>query len=113
MFNDILIYPFLKAVCVASDAGVPQFKVGETQLRAMSKKKTNESEIESDESTLYKADDIISLYGFNRVEVLLLETSGHFGSSDNSKNSFDHHKGLFGSLSMLKAIAYTYSFWII
>lgn len=77
------------------------------------KKKTNESEIESDESTLYKADDIISLYGFNRVEVLLLETSGHFGSSDNSKNSFDHHKGLFGSLSMLKAIAYTYSFWII
>lgn len=39
MFNDILIYPFLKAVCVASDAGVPQFKVGETQLRAMSKKK--------------------------------------------------------------------------
>ncbi|ORE21199.1 hypothetical protein BCV71DRAFT_241776 [Rhizopus microsporus] len=101
MFNDILIYPFLKAVCVASDAGVPQFKVGETQLRAI------------DESTLYKADDIISLYGFNRVEVLLLETSGHFGSSDNSKNSFDHHKGLFGSLSMLKAIAYTYSFWII
>ncbi|KAG0907573.1 hypothetical protein G6F57_009328 [Rhizopus arrhizus] len=102
MFNDILLYPFLKAVCVASNAGVPQFKVGETQLRAMSKK-TNESEIESDESTLYKADGIMSFYGFNRLEVLLLETSGHFGSSDNSKSSFDHHKGLFGALSMIKA----------
>ncbi|KAG1468126.1 hypothetical protein G6F56_004025 [Rhizopus delemar] len=109
VFNDILLYPLLKAVCIASDAGVPQFKVGETQLRAMSKK-TNESEIESDESTLYKADGIISLYGFNKVEVLLLETSGHFGSRDSSKSSFDHHKGLFGSLSMLKAIADKYSF---
>ncbi|KAG1144359.1 hypothetical protein G6F37_007464 [Rhizopus arrhizus] len=109
MFNDILLYPFLKAVCVASNAGVPQFKVGETQLRAMSKK-TNESEIESDESTLYKADGIISLYSFNRLEVLLLETSGHFDSSDNSKSSFDHHKGLFGALSMIKAIADNYSF---
>jgi hypothetical protein len=73
-------------------------------------KKTNESEIESDESTLYKADGIMSLYGFNRLEVLLLETSGHFDSSDNSKSSFDHHKGLFGALSMIKAIADNYSF---
>lgn len=109
MFNDILLYPFLKAVCIANDTGVPQFKVGETRLRAMSKK-TNKSEIESDESTLYKADSIISLYGFNKLEILLLETSGHLGSSANSKSSFDHHKGLFGSLSILKAIADNYSF---
>jgi hypothetical protein len=60
MFNGILLYPFLKAVCVAIDAGVPQFKVGETQLRAMSRK-ANGSEIESDDSSLYKADGIISL----------------------------------------------------
>lgn len=73
-------------------------------------KKSNESEIESDESTLYKADGIISLYDFNRVEVLLLETSGHFGSTDNPKSSFNHHKGLFGSLSMLKAVADNYLF---
>ncbi|KAI8359802.1 hypothetical protein BD560DRAFT_405287 [Blakeslea trispora] len=108
MFNDMLIYPFLKAVCIANDLGAPQFKVGETRLRAMSRKKS-EAEIESDESTLYKADGIISLYGFSRLEILLLETSGHFGSTDNCKISFDHHKGLFGSLSMLKAIADHYS----
>lgn len=107
MFNDMLIYPFLKAACIASDAGAPQFKVGEALLRVMSKR-ANDSAIESDESTLYRSEGIISLYGFNQVKVLLLETSGHFGSSDNSKSSFDHHKGLFGALSMLKAIADTY-----
>ncbi|KAL7322040.1 hypothetical protein PS15p_212131 [Mucor circinelloides] len=104
MFKDILLHPFLKAVCVASVAGVPQFKVDETLLRAISKR-ANESEIDNDESTLYIADGIISLYDFNKVEVLLLETSGRFGSLNNSKSSFDHHKGLFGSLSMLKVTA--------
>ncbi|CAO3617236.1 unnamed protein product, partial [Mucor hiemalis] len=105
MFNDLLLFPFLKAVCMASD-GKPQFKVGETQLKAMSKKDSDESE----ESTLYKADGIISLYSFNKLEILLLETSSHFGSTDKSKSSFDHHKGLFGALAMLKAIADKYSF---
>ncbi|CAO3647879.1 unnamed protein product [Mucor fragilis] len=105
MFNELLLYPYLKAVCVASDAGLPQFKADETKLRAMLKKTSNGSDTESDESVLYKADGIISLYDFNKVEVLLLETSDHFGNSDNSKSSFDHGKGLFGALSMLKAIA--------
>ncbi|KAL7315306.1 hypothetical protein PS15m_006768 [Mucor circinelloides] len=109
MFKDILLHPFLKAVCVASVAGVPQFKVDETLLRAISKR-ANESEIDNDESTLYIADGIISLYDFNKVEVLLLETSGRFGSLNNSKSSFDHHKGLFGSLSMLKVTAGNYPF---
>lgn len=39
---------------------------------------------------LYTRKIVISLYGFNRVVVLLLKTSGHFGSSDISKSSFDH-----------------------
>ncbi|ORE20218.1 hypothetical protein BCV71DRAFT_176076, partial [Rhizopus microsporus] len=38
------------------------------------------------------------------------ETSKHFGSINGSKTTFDHHRGLFGSLSMLKAIADAYSF---
>ncbi|ORE05636.1 hypothetical protein BCV72DRAFT_330383, partial [Rhizopus microsporus var. microsporus] len=33
---------------------------------------------------------------------LLLETSSCFGCNDRSKISFDHHKGSFGVLSMLK-----------
>ncbi|RCI01784.1 hypothetical protein CU098_010586, partial [Rhizopus stolonifer] len=70
VFNDILLYPLLKAVCIASDAGVPQFKVGETQLRAMSKK-TNESEIESDDR--YKKMNNIDLYHFLLISNLKCE----------------------------------------
>ena len=108
-FNDVLLFPFLKAVCVGNGAGTLEFKVGETKLRAMLKK-SNETEIESDESIIYKADGIITLYAFNKLEVLLLETSSHFGSTDASKSSFDYHKGLFGSLSMSKAVADAYPF---
>jgi hypothetical protein len=43
------------------------------------------------------------------IEVLLLETSGHFANTDRPKVSFDHHKGLFGALSMLKYIADEYT----
>ncbi|KAG1471658.1 hypothetical protein G6F56_001993 [Rhizopus delemar] len=53
----------------------------------------------------YLADEIIKLYGPENIEVLLLETSGCFGSNDKPKISFDHHKGLFGALAMLKSIA--------
>lgn len=60
---------------------------------------------EQDESTLYKADGVIKRYSFEELEVLLLETSSHFGSTDKAKSSFDHHKGLFGGLSMPKTIA--------
>lgn len=59
----------------------------------------------ADESNLYKADGLVKLHGINELEMLLLETSSHFGSTNKSKNCFDHHKGLFGVLSMLKVIA--------
>ncbi|KAG2236613.1 hypothetical protein INT48_000168, partial [Thamnidium elegans] len=50
-------------------------------------------------------DGIIKLYSLREIEVLLLETSHHFGCKDKTKASFDHHKGLFGALSMLTTIA--------
>ncbi|EIE90517.1 hypothetical protein RO3G_15228 [Rhizopus delemar RA 99-880] len=58
-----------------------------------------------DEVNLYLADGIIKLYKLKKVEVLLLETSSHFGSQDKAKSSFDHHKDLFGVLAMLKTVA--------
>ncbi|KAI9356894.1 hypothetical protein BD770DRAFT_443995 [Pilaira anomala] len=72
-------------------------------------RKTIMTEI-NDESAIYKADATISLYDYKNLEVLLLETSGYFGNKDSSKISFDHHKGLFGALSMLKAIADNYEY---
>lgn len=109
MFNDMLLFPFLKAVSVASATGAPQFKVGKTRLKAMAKR-SNELVTENDDAAVYKADGIISLYELDKLKVLLLETSGHYNNKDASKISFDHHKGLFGTLSMIKAIAEKYSF---
>lgn len=53
---------------------------------------------DNDDTNLYKADGLIKLYTFLETEVLLLETSYHFGNKDKTKASFDHHKGLFCAL---------------
>ncbi|ORE15906.1 hypothetical protein BCV71DRAFT_184482, partial [Rhizopus microsporus] len=39
-----------------------------------------------------------------------LETSSYFGSTDQSKSKFSHHKGLFGTLTMLKTVADDYQY---
>lgn len=58
-----------------------------------------------EDSHCYLADGIIKLYGLKSIEILLLETSGSFGSVEKPKIAFDHHKGLFGALAVLKNIA--------
>lgn len=58
-FNDVLLYPYLKAVCSSATIGKPQFKAGETELISMARK-TIMTEIK-DESTIYKTDGIINL----------------------------------------------------
>lgn len=52
------------------------------------------------DANLYLADGIVKLYDLCELEVLLLETSSHFGCEDNTKSSFDHHKDLFGDLAV-------------
>ena len=106
-FDDVVLYPFLKAVCPAVPIGKLQLRVGDTCLPAMLKK-ASDAESDGEDSTLYKVDGIISLYDFNKLEILLLETFGQFSNTDNSKVNFDHHKGLFGALSVLKTIADAY-----
>ncbi|CEG82389.1 hypothetical protein RMATCC62417_16464 [Rhizopus microsporus] len=102
-FNDLLIVPFLKAIAnvIAKETSSgAEFKVGEAPLIAMKKQLKNDDDV-----NLYRAYSIIKLYSLRELEILLLETSCHFGSKDKTKASFDHHKGLFGALSMLKFIA--------
>ncbi|KAI7890293.1 uncharacterized protein EV154DRAFT_538429 [Mucor mucedo] len=70
-FNDMFTYPFLKAVAKAVQdvkACGSEFRVGETPLNAMTKQLNG-----NDDSTLYYADGIITLYGMEELEVLLLE----------------------------------------
>lgn len=80
------------------------FRPGETQLISMGKQLKNIPLYKEDNHS-YLADGIIKLYGLKNIEIVLLETSGCFGSIDKSKIAFDHHKGLFGALAMLKSIA--------
>lgn len=61
--------------------------------------------LQDNDKSQYKADGLIKLYGIKNLEVLLLETSGSFNNSDKVKINFDHHKGTFGSLAMLKTVA--------
>jgi hypothetical protein len=80
------------------------FKPGEAPLLSMSKQ-LKTLELFSDNSYSYLADGIVKLYGLKSLEILLLETSNNFGCNDKPKISFDHHKGLFGTLAMLNNIA--------
>lgn len=77
---------------------------GEMPLKAMTFELHSDG-LYKDDAVVYKTEGIITLYGMQNLEVLLLETSSHFGSSNSSKKAFDHHKGLYGALAMLKAFA--------
>ncbi|KAG1449688.1 hypothetical protein G6F55_010053 [Rhizopus delemar] len=111
-FNSILLYPFLRAVsgvvAVEVNECKTDFKDGEAQLESMTQQ-LKASGLYKDNKFQYKADGLIKMYGVKNLEILLLETSYHFGSTDKCKAGFDHHKGLFGSLSMLKTIADCFS----
>ncbi|KAI7898051.1 uncharacterized protein BX663DRAFT_582987 [Cokeromyces recurvatus] len=82
------------------------FLPGEIELDAMSvqlkEKGLNDSRYK------YKADGIIFSNRYSDLEILLTEVSNSYKSKDNGKVSFDHHKAMFGMLSMLRTIAMKY-----
>ncbi|KAI8390378.1 hypothetical protein BD560DRAFT_452135 [Blakeslea trispora] len=87
-FNDFLLYPFLRAVCFSVADSVTDNNI---------------------EFKVLTADGIIiKMFASKEVEVALLETSSHFRSQDRAKHSFNHHKGTYGVLAMLKGIADEY-----
>lgn len=63
-----------------------------------------------DEKSCYKTDGLIKVFGLKKLELLVLKTSGPYGNTDRVKLKFDHHKGMFGMLAMLKTIADEYHF---
>lgn len=112
-FNTLFVYPFLKAVgrSVSNELAFTKcdFSEGEVNLQSMTKQLKSLG-MNLDDRNTYKADGIIRLYGCKNLEILVLETSHHFGCTDEPKSRFDHHKGLFGSLSMLKTKADQYRY---
>jgi hypothetical protein len=45
------------------------------------------------------------MVNIRNLELLLVETFGHYGNTDKTKAKSDHHKGTSGTLAMLKTIA--------
>lgn len=55
--------------------------------------------------TPYYADGLLRMSDMSNTELCLLETYKALRKSNNAKVSFDHHKGMFALLSMLKRVA--------
>ncbi|EIE90024.1 hypothetical protein RO3G_14735 [Rhizopus delemar RA 99-880] len=108
----ILLYPFLRVISGVVAAEVNEckadFKDGEAQLESMTQQ-LKASGLYKDNKSQYKADGLIKMDGIKKLEIVLLETSYRFGSKGRCKAGFDHHKGFFGSLSMMKTIADCFS----
>lgn len=106
-----MLHPFIKTVSKAVNQVVAdshcEFYKGETQLNAMTKQLKSLG-LQHNDKCQYNTDALIKLFGLDKLEILLLETSGHFGNKEESKICFDHHKGLFGALAMFKTIADEY-----
>ncbi|ORY97066.1 hypothetical protein BCR42DRAFT_430472 [Absidia repens] len=110
VFNYIFVYPFLRAVAAAINEDMCDFVPGETYLKAMTKQLESVGK-HLDDRFQYKADGVFRLFNDRKqLEIMLLETSNAFECRDKGKISFDHHKGVFGTVAMLKTIADYYSY---
>ncbi|KAG1449113.1 hypothetical protein G6F46_001409 [Rhizopus delemar] len=111
VFNQLFVYPYLEAVArsVKDHKCKADFIHGEVYLDSMTKQLKSLGCYINDKFQ-YKADGLIKLYGIKKLEILLLETSGPLNNADKVKINFDHHKGTFGSLALLKCIADEFSF---
>ncbi|CAO3650123.1 unnamed protein product [Mucor hiemalis] len=57
----------------------------------------------------YNADGTLVANDLSAIEILLTEVSSGYGFNENGKVSFDHHKAMFGMLSMIRSVAQVYN----
>ncbi|KAG2236914.1 hypothetical protein INT48_001983, partial [Thamnidium elegans] len=109
-FNQLFIWPYLAVVAknITMHNCKAGFQSGQPRLESMSKQ-LKANDIFVDDKSCYKTDGLVKIFGLKKLELLVVETSGHFGNIDRVKLKFDHHKGVFGMLAMLKF----QFFWII
>ncbi|KAL9537500.1 hypothetical protein MBANPS3_011728 [Mucor bainieri] len=108
-FNQSFIWPYLIYMARSIENVKSEFLTGQPVLQAMTRQ-LKAVNLYIDDSHVYKSDGLVQLFGEIGREILLLETSGCFKNSDKSKVNFDHHKGVYGLLSMLKGITDDYHF---
>ncbi|CEP16965.1 hypothetical protein [Parasitella parasitica] len=111
-FNQLFIWPYLlamsRSISETIDSSISsEFLTGQPILQSMTKQ-LKAVGLYIDDAHVYKSDGLFQLSGSIKEELLLLETSGCFANNDKSKVNFDHHKGVYGMLAMLKSIADDY-----
>ncbi|KAI8360795.1 hypothetical protein BD560DRAFT_426009 [Blakeslea trispora] len=110
-FNQAFVWPYLdlidKRLNKSNCKGY--FVQGQPCLESMSRQ-IKAAGVVVDETSNYKTYGLIKLFGLKNLELLLLETSGHFPNTDKVKIKFDNHKGMYGNLAMLKCISDDFPF---
>lgn len=104
-FNQLFIWPYLDIIAksIKADGCDSDFVQGQPILESMTQQ-LKAVNLYVDDKNQYKSDGLVKLFGLNNLELVLLETSGCFINKDKWKVKFDHHKGIYGALAMLKCI---------
>ncbi|CAO3699779.1 unnamed protein product [Rhizopus stolonifer] len=109
--NQLFVWPYLDIIAKSMTIGDcnSDFVQGQPYLNSMARQLKSVN-LYVDDRNQYKSDGLIKLFGLNSLELLLLETSGCFRNNDTEKVNFDHHKGTYGVLAMLKCIVDDYPY---
>ncbi|CEG66099.1 hypothetical protein RMATCC62417_02742 [Rhizopus microsporus] len=81
-FNQLFVWPYVDIIAksITINNRKSDFESGQSHLQSMTQQlKANNLYI--DEKNWHKSDGLIKLYGIKQIELLLLETSGHFGNT--------------------------------
>lgn len=110
-FNQAFVWPYLDLIgkTLNNNNCKGYFVQGQPCLKSMSRQ-LKATGVTVDETSQYKSDGLIKLFGLKNLELLLLVTSGHFSNTDKVKIKPDHHKGMYGILAMFKCIADDFPF---
>ena len=109
--NTVAIFPAAR-ICVIDYSKVGnflEFLPGEVFLQSMAGQ-LKKLDSYNEEFNGYKADGVIRVNGIKKLEIVLFETSGGIQGGTDRKKTFDFHKGMFGLVSMMKALADTYQY---
>ncbi|KAG0945455.1 hypothetical protein G6F57_003976 [Rhizopus arrhizus] len=104
-FSEALVKSFLEVISksIRTNDCKADFVKEQPILESMTKQLKTLGHFVDDKSQ-YKSD------GLKEIELLLVEVSGCFNNKDKVKLNFDHHKGMFGALAMIKSIADQYEY---